>query len=340
MDYKDIYEKIKNNWDAIAKPLDSLGRLEEIVCKIGAIQSTELPTVDKSAVIILCSDNGIVEEGVSQSDQSVTRICTENIAAKKTTVGIMAEQSNTDVLVYDLGIASTDKLNNVTDYKIRYGTRNFLLEPAMTQEETEKAISIGKKIVKNCKTMGYNILCIGEMGIGNTTTSSAIAASLLKCKAEDVTGKGAGLDDKALIHKKEVIQSAIDKHHLYEKDALTILQYVGGYDIAGMVGIYLGAKEYNIPIVIDGAISMVAALVAENIQPNIIDYLIPSHKSREPLVKEVMKKLNINPVIDANMALGEGTGAVLMLSIIKTAIAVYKKSVPFSQSGVEQYKRY
>lgn len=339
--YKQIYNQIKKNWDAIAKPLDSMGKLEHLIAQIGAIQGTDKPRLEKTAALILCADNGIVEEGISQSDQSVTRICTENIARKETTVGIMASQANCDVFAVDLGVNTDDILTSeVLNKKIRKSTRNFLIEPAMTEPETHIAIETGKDLVRELKEEGYEAICIGEMGIGNTTTSAAIATALLKEKASDMTGRGAGLDDAKLAHKKEVIQTAIDQYDLYHADVMTVLQTVGGYDIAGMVGVYLAARKYKMPVVLDGAISMVAALVAEAMEPGTIHYLIPSHKSREPLAMKICEKLNLNPVLDAGMALGEGTGAVLFLGTLQTALKVYDFSVPFASSGVDQYVRY
>lgn len=338
--YSKIYAQIKHNWDSIAKPLDSLGRLEEILAKIGAIQGKVHPSVEKSAVLVLCGDNGIVEEKISQSDQSVTAICAENIAAGKTTVGIMAEKSGTEVIAVDLGIACADELPGVVNKKIRKGTRNFLKEPAMTQEEVLQAVEAGKELVRECKARSFDILCIGEMGIGNTTTSAAIAAGLLGCSAECVTGRGAGLDDAGLNRKISVINKAVEKYNLFNADVMTVLQTVGGFDIGGMVGVYLGAVECGMPVVLDGAISMVAALVANLMESCVVDFLLPSHKSREPLVEKIIEKLGLEPVLDAEMALGEGTGAVLMMQIIQTTSAVYEKSVPFSESGVDQYHRY
>lgn len=338
--YGKFYKEIKRNWDKIAKPLDSLGRLEEIVCKIGAAQETSHPKAEKSVVLVLCADNGIVEEGVSQSGQEVTRICARNIAAGKTAVGVMAEHSGTEIITADFGINYGEKIPGLLDLRIRNGTRNFLKERAMTESEAEKAIQNGMELVKRCKDFGFDIICAGEMGIGNTTTSSAVASSILKCAPEEVTGRGAGLDDARLKKKIAVIKSAIEKNSLYEKSAFEILQTVGGFDIAGLAGVYLGAKKYKIPVVLDGAISLTAALVAEELEKGTSDYLIPSHKSREPLAVKTAEKLGLEPVLDANMALGEGTGAVLMIDIIKSALAVYNKCVPFEESGVAQYRRY
>lgn len=363
-EYEEIFSCIKKNWDSIAKPLDSLGHLEDLVARIGAVQGTVHPAAGKSAVIILCADNGVVEEGVSQVDQSVTRICSENIARGKTTVGIMAQESGTDIITVDVGINTSSELPGIINRKIRNGTRNFCREPAMTEQELNSALEVGKNLAKECREKGYEIVCVGEMGIGNTTTSSALAASMLGLKAEMVTGRGAGLSDDGLARKIKVVQAALDKYGFspecegfssaeglscpYEnnsedfrrKFAMKALQTVGGFDIAAMTGIYLAARENHLPVVLDGAISLVAALAAEMIEKGTKNYLIPSHKSREPLVEKVTEALGLEPVLDASMALGEGTGAVLMMNIIHTAIAVYEKSVPFSFSGVEQYKRY
>lgn len=339
-EYFDIYNKIEHNWDLIAKPLDSLGKFEKFLAKIGAIQKNIHPKVSKSAVIVLCADNGIVEEGVSQSDQSVTRICSENIAAMKTVVGIMAKQSGTDVIAVDMGINFNEEIPGVINKKVRCGTRNFFNEKAMTKDEMEKAIQTGIDLVEDCKLRGYDILCIGEMGIGNTTTSTAVAASLLNFNAKDITGRGAGLSDEGLSRKSFVIQSAIEKYDLYNASAKDVLMAVGGFDIAGMVGVYLGAKKFSMPVVLDGAISMTALLVSEMIESGITNYVIPSHKSREPLAKAIMEKLNLDCVLDADMALGEGTGACLMLELIKTISCVYETSVPFESSNVGQYTRF
>lgn len=338
--YREYFNKVKSNWDKIAKPLDSLGKLESLVAKLGATQQTEHPVCKKSCLVVLCADNGIVEEGISQSDQSVTRICAENIAAKITTAGIMASKVNCEVLTYDVGINTSEKLPGVIDRKICKGTKNFLKEPAMTKEQMKQAISLGRQIVSDCKGKGFNIMCVGEMGIGNTTTSAAIAASLLKADGSVAAGRGAGLSDEGLQKKIRVINEAIKKYDLYNQPASVVLQTVGGFDIAVMAGIYLAAKEFNMPIVLDGIISLAAALVAERMEKGTVDYLIPSHKGQEPAVKLLCQELVLSPVIDAAMALGEGTGAVLFLGILDTAIEVYEKSIPFSESKIKQYERF
>lgn len=338
--YIEIYSEIKKNWDRIAKPLDSLGKLEEIICRIGAVEGTVHPKCEKSAVLVLCADNGIVEEGVSQSGQEVTRICAENIAAGKTAVGAIAKISGTKIITADFGINTDESIPGVLDFKIRKGTRNFLKESAMTKEEAEEAIGKGMELALSCRKSGFDILCLGEMGIGNTTTSAAVAASILKCEASKTAGRGAGLSSSGLERKISVIQRAIKKYSLYEKSAFEILRTVGGFDIAGMAGVCLAAKKHGIPVVLDGAVSMAAALAAEKIESGTSRYLIPSHKSREPMASKIACELGLEPVLDAGMALGEGSGAVLMMNVIKGALGVYENCVPFEKSGVKQYTRY
>lgn len=210
----------------------------------------------------------------------------------------------------------------------------------MTREEVLQAIQVGMDLVAEGKEEGTLLLGMGEMGIGNTTTSSAVVASLLGEPAHQVTGRGAGLDDEKLAHKKEMIAEAIEKYELYEKDPLTVLSTVGGLDIAALVGMCIGGAVYHVPIVLDGFISMTAALAASRLVPEVKEFLVPSHSSKEPAVMRIREELELHPVIDAGMALGEGTGAVLMISLLKTANAVYENSVSFEGTGIEQYTRY
>ena len=338
----DIKNQIKKRWDSIAKPLDSMGFFESAVIQLGAIQKTLFPSLKKACLTVLCADNGIVEEGVSQSGQEVTAICAKNIAAKKSAAGVMAENLGAEVRVYDFGIASKEKIEGVTDCKVRRGTRNFLKEPSMTENEFKKAMEGGMNIAAQCKKDGFDVICIGEMGIGNTSTSAALAAALLKKKAEEVTGRGAGLCDSSLKRKIQVVQKAIEKYDLYNASVEKAVCSVGGFDIAGMIGLYRGAKKYGIPVILDGVICVVAALSAEELEEGCRDFLIPSHKSREPSAALVFSKLKteIPPVIDAAMALGEGSGAVMMLGLLRNALCVYDSCLRFENSGVEQYERF
>lgn len=337
---ENIYQKVLKNWDGIAKPLDGMGKFETITAQIGAILGTDNIDITKKAVIIMCADNGIVEEGISQSGQEVTLAVAKEMAECASSVGKMAAAIGADTIPVDIGINHEGQIEGVLSKKVCPGTRNFSKEPAMTEEEALKAIFTGIKLAADCKEKGYQLLATGEMGIGNTTTSSAISAALLKCEADAVTGRGAGLCDEKLQRKKQVIAAAISKYKLYEADPLTVLQTVGGLDIAGLTGVCIGGAIFHIPVVLDGVISMVAALLAEKLVPGAIQYLIPSHKGKEPAVEKMLKELNLEPVIHANLALGEGTGAVMMMSLLEMALCVYSEKTSFADIQVEQYERY
>ena len=337
---ENIRKKVLSNLDYVAKPLDGLGKFEALTAQIGAIQRTEKIDISRKAVIIMCADNGIVAEGISQSGQEVTFAVVKKMAEKKTSVGKMAETISVDTIPVDIGVNHKSKIPGVLDKRICPGTRNFRNEPAMTEKEAIKAIFTGIEMVSDCKEKGYKILATGEMGIGNTTTSSAVAAALLHCEVAEVTGRGAGLSDEKLIHKQKIITEAIDKYDLKKADALRILETVGGFDIAGLAGVCIGGALYHVPIVLDGVISMVAALLAERIVPGTKNYLIPSHKGKEPAMGRLAKELNVEPVIDAKMALGEGTGAVMMFSLLDIALSVYQDKTTFSDMNIEQYERF
>lgn len=337
-----IRKKVLANWDHVAKPLDGMGRFETLTAQIGAILGTDEfdPGGIKKAVLILCADNGIVEEGISQSGQEVTLAVVKNMAKKQSSVGKMAAKIGADTIPVDIGVNSQEKIRGVLDRKIRCGTRNFRKEPAMTQEETVRAIFTGMGLVRDCLQKGYRILATGEMGIGNTTTSSAVAAVLLGCDAARVTGRGAGLSDEKLFEKQRIITETIERYQLRGAEPLRALCTVGGFDIAGLAGVCIGGALYHVPIVLDGVISMVAALAAERIVPGTKAYLVPSHKGKEPAVEMLAAALGVQPVIDASMALGEGTGAVMMMALLEMALCIYNNRTTFSDIEVGQYERF
>lgn len=343
-----LEDQIKKNWDACAKPLDGMGMFENLLSRIGAIQGNLMPQLDANVLAVMCADNGVVEEGVSQSDASVTAICARNIAALNSAVGAMAKREQIAVEVFDVGMVSQDIIPNVHNKKIAFGTKNFAKERAMTEEEAMQAIQVGMDFVWEQKAKQVGMILTGEMGIGNTTTSSAIASALLSKEVEECTGRGAGLSDEGLIRKQTIIRNALLRYNeeLHEEKennpsayAFKLLCCVGGFDIAALCGICFGGACYQVPILLDGMISMIAALVAERICPGVTEYLIPTHKSKEPVVDALCKELKLAPIIDANMALGEGTGAVLMCGLLKTANEVYKNSSSFMEYGLTQYER-
>lgn len=335
-----VYRKVLKNWDNIAKPLDGMGRFETLTAQIGAVMGTDEITISRKAVIAMCADNGIVEEGISQSGQEVTALVAGQMAKGTSCVGKMAAAAGADVIPIDIGMSQGEAIPGVLDRKIRRGTRNFAKEPAMTREEAVRAIFTGIQAAEECREKGYNILAAGEMGIGNTTTSSAVAAALLKCEAVAVTGRGAGLNDEKLMRKEQIIAEAIQRYGLMEAEPLRVLETVGGFDIAGLAGVCIGGGLFHIPVVLDGVISMTAALLAERLVPGTRQYLIPSHKGKEPAVERLMRALGLEPVIYGNMALGEGTGAVMMLALLDLALAIYNGRNTFSNIQIEPYERY
>lgn len=336
----EIFVQIKARWDRSAKPLDGMGRFEELTAQIGAILGTVQFDIHKKAVVVMCADNGIVKEGVSQSGQEVTSAVASSMGKGCSSVGKMAKSIGADVIPVDLGINHNGKIEGVLDRKIAPGTKNFREEPAMTEKEALTAIWTGIEMAGYCKENGYHLIATGEMGIGNTTTASAVAAALTGLPAAKVTGRGAGLTDAGLRKKRQVIEEALQKYQFKKEEALRILSTVGGFDIAGMAGLCIGGAVYHIPVVLDGIISVAAALVAQRLKPGVKNYLIPSHKSREPAAEWMLNELQLQPVIDASLALGEGTGAVMMFTLLDMAMTLFCEQTLFSDIGVEPYTRF
>lgn len=335
-----VYEAVLGQWDRIAKPLDGLGRFEKMTARIGAISGSYRFDISPKAVIIFCADNGIVEEGVSQSSQKVTAAVAGRMGRGESAVGKMASQNGVTTLPVDIGINGQGGIEGLLDRKIRRGTRNFLREPAMTEEETVGAVSVGIDLAYDCKAAGYKLLAVGEMGIGNTTTASAVTAALLGCPVEEVTGRGAGLDDESLLRKRRIIRDALEKYRLTEAEPLDVLCTVGGLDIAGMAGVCLGGALCGLPVVLDGVISLSAALLAERIAPGTSEYLLPSHRGKEPAAGRLLDALGLEPVIYGEMALGEGTGAVMLFALLDTVMPVYREGLDFADLQIAPYERY
>ncbi len=335
-----IQQQIKKNWDSLAKPLDGLGMFETIFARIGAMQGNIVPDIRRKAVLVMCADNGIVEEHISQSGQEVTAMVAESMGQGNSSVCKMAAAIGCEVIPVDIGINTNRVYPGVLPRKISRGTANFLRTPAMTKEQACAAINVGIELVEQCKQKGYGILGTGEMGIGNTTTSSAMAAALLGCPAERVTGRGAGLDDTGLKHKQQVIEEALQQYQLQPEETLRILCCVGGLDIAGMVGVFLGGALYHVPIVIDGVISAVAAVCASRLCPGTEAYMIPSHKGKEPAAGLLLQELSLQPVLEAGLALGEGTGTVFLFSMLDVALTLYREGTTFADIALAPYERY
>ena len=325
-------EIAQKRWDSIAKPLHSLGKLETLLIQIAGITGNAEVDLSRRGLIVMCADNGVVEEGVTQTGQEVTAIVAENFLKYDTSVGVMCKQNHAEIFPVDMGMVTDTKVR--TDHKIAYGTQNMAKGPAMTREQLEAGIDM----VRELNDKGYRILATGEMGIGNTTTSSAVASVLLKQPVEEMTGRGAGLTSEGLVRKINAIKKAIALNEPDPEDAIDVLAKVGGLDIAGMAGVFLGGAVYGIPVVMDGFISCVSALIAMRICPAARDYILASHVSKEPAAHLILENMGKEAIIHADMCLGEGTGAVALFPILDLAAAVYHSMSTFDDIHVEQYE--
>lgn len=328
-------EDCEKRWSHVAKPLKSLGKLETVVEQIAGISGTSDVKLDQKALVIMCADNGVVEEGVTQTGQEVTAIVAQNFLTGKTSAKLMAEHTKTKLFPIDIGMVSDTTIIN---RKIAYGTKNFTKGPAMTRNQAIQAILVGIDFVGELKRDGYQIICTGEMGIGNTTTSSAIASVLLQVPVEMVTGKGAGLTSEGLLRKIDAIHRGIEFNQPNREDVLGVLAKVGGFDIAGLTGVFLGGAIHRIPIVIDGFISSVAALVASRLHADAAEYAIASHVSKEPAGRMVLDALGKDVFLTCDMCLGEGTGAVALMPLLDMALCVYQQMSTFDEIHVEEYQ--
>ena len=328
-------EQAKKQWNSIAKPLHSLGKLEEHIIRIAGITGDPDVKIEEKALIVMCADNGVVEEGVTQTGQEVTAIVAENFLSGETSAAIMCKKAGARILPIDIGMAGKTK---VPDYKVACGTRNFAKEPAMTREQALQSILTGVRIVEEQKKAGVELLATGEMGIGNTTTSSAVLAALLQIDPEKVTGRGAGLTSAGLSRKIQVIRQALALHKPDANDPVDVLAKVGGFDIGGLAGVYLGAAKMHLPVLIDGFISGTAALLACRLCPEAKEYMIASHKSKEPGMQILLKALGLSASLDCDMCLGEGTGAVAFFPVLDMAAAVYRQMSTFADIQVEEYQ--
>ena len=318
----------------IAKPVGSLGELESMVIRLAALTGSVYPDISKKAVLTLSADNGVLKQGVAQTPGEITAVMTYFIADKRSSVCIMAKCAGADSFSVDMGMFTKIDNPNVIDRRIANGTADMTEGPAMTRAQAEKAINTGIELVRDLKEQGYGLIATGEMGIGNTTTSSAVASVLLKKDVTDMTGRGAGLSDEGLMRKINAIKTAIEVNKPYPDDAFDVLCKLGGFDIAGMCGIFLGGAIHRVPILVDGFISAVSALIAKRLCPNCTCAMFASHMSAEPAAKLVVNELGLTPVIHAGMRLGEGTGAVAMMPLMDMAVAVYKDLMTYADIGM------
>lgn len=332
--YEDSRIKAKKILDNLAKPLGSLGQLEDIAIKLSGITGDISNPMKNRQLIVMSSDNGVVEEGVSCCPQNITVIQTINMIRGLTGVGVLAKHAGAKLKVVDIGINADVDYPGLYDRKIRKSTWNISKGPAMTREEAIKSIEIGIRMVEEAVKEGVQILGTGEMGIGNTSTSSAIIMALSGYSADAVVGKGAGLTEEAFENKKRVISQALMVNKPDKNDPVDVLSKVGGFDIGGMAGCFIGAAYYRIPILIDGLISAAAALLAYKFNPLVVDYMFPSHCSAEPGYKIIMEELKLQPMLNLDMRLGEGSGCAVSFNILDAANEIITNMATFEEATI------
>lgn len=318
----------------LIKPPGSLGNLEDIAIRLCGIQSTLHPKMDKKRVIVLAADNGVVAENVSISPDIITTTQCINMTRHKTGMSAMALSFGDEVEVIDMGV-NRDLPPEIINEKIRYGTGNILKEPAMTRDEVIRAIGVGIKAAGRAQTQGVKAIGIGEMGIGNTTTSTAVLSVLTGMEPKLITGYGGGLTDEGLLHKINVIEKAIAFHNPKQEDVIDVISKVGGLDIAAMCGVYLGCGVYRVSAVCDGFISIVAALCAARICERVKDFIFLSHSSVEPGYMAAAKELGLETPLSLHLRLGEGSGAVVMFRILEAATSMHNGMATFSEGDID-----
>ncbi len=335
-------QRARQRLDTLTKPLGSLGRLEDIAAQVAAIRGEQLSDSMSKAVYVFAADHGVTEEGVSAYPREVTRQMVLNFLAEGAAINVLARKHGAALHVVDVGVdANFDSIPGLLHHKARRGTRNMLREPAMSEEEVGKALSIGFQLGSEAAAAGHAIIAIGEMGIGNTTAASAITCALTGATALLATGRGTGVEPSAFANKVRVVEAAVAKHcrAAAAVQPMEVLRCVGGLEIAAMVGMVLAGARHRVVVVLDGFISTAAAALAVGMAPNALGYLIAGHCSEEPGHKLLLDHLQLTPVLSLGMRLGEGTGAVLAMPVVESAIALYHQMATFTSAGVSEAAR-
>ncbi|MBC3898020.1 nicotinate-nucleotide--dimethylbenzimidazole phosphoribosyltransferase [Acetobacterium malicum] len=329
----------RDHIEKLAIPPWSLGQLLVVAEQLAGIQRTIRPNVDKKMVITMAGDHGVVAEGVSAFPQEVTPQMVENFVKGGAGINILAKAAGAEVIVVDMGVAvdmpELVSQGAIIDCKIAHGTKNFYREPAMTREQAIAALEAGINVAsKVIEEQGINLLATGDMGIGNTTPSAAILAVMAEYPVSSVTGRGTGIDNAALINKIKVIRESINRLQPDKNDPLDVLAKVGGFEIAGIAGVILGAAYHQVPVLVDGFISTAGALIAKALCPQSLDYMIPSHQSEEPGHQLMWQALGLRPLLNLNFRLGEGTGAAVAMHLVESSARVICDVLTFADAGV------
>jgi nicotinate-nucleotide--dimethylbenzimidazole phosphoribosyltransferase len=329
-------QKAEARQNLLTKPAQSLGRLEEISIQLAGMKADPLPKVERKAVIVMAADHGVALEGVSAYPPEVTPQMVLNFLHGGAAINVLARQAGASVVIVDIGVASDfdPSLPGLLRRKVACGTRNMLKGPAMTLAEAEKALAEGMDVLAQMAENGLDLVANGDMGIGNTTPSAAIVAVMTGLPVAQVTGRGTGVDDAGLAHKIQVIEQAIALNRPNPQDALDVLCKVGGLEIAGLAGVMIAAAARRIPAVVDGFISTAAAMIAVGLVPEVRNYLFSAHQSVEIGHQAMLKHLGLNPLLDLNLRLGEGTGAALAFHLIEASARILREMATFAEAGV------
>ncbi|MDO9465172.1 MAG: nicotinate-nucleotide--dimethylbenzimidazole phosphoribosyltransferase [bacterium] len=336
-----LMDEAQRKLDNLTKPRGSLGRLEEFAKQVVGITGSLKPEFRNKVIFTMAGDHGVVEEGVSAFPQEVTPQMVYNFLREGAGINVLARHVGAKVIVIDMGVAAEirnpkSEIRNFMDKKVGFGTKNMTKGPAMTREEAVESIENGIEVFMERKKHGIDILGTGDMGIGNTTPSSAVIAAFSGIEVEKVTGRGTGISDEAFENKVRVIKKALDINKPDSKDPIDVLAKVGGFEIGGLCGCVLGAAASNTPVVIDGLISTAGALIAYELCPQVKDYIFAAHKSVEAGHQYMLSRMNLNPILDLNMRLGEGTGAALGISVIEAGIKILNEMATFEDAGVSE----
>ena len=321
--------------DTLTKPRGSLGRLEELSIQLAGMKADPLPSVERKAVIVMAADHGVAREGVSAYPSDVTAQMVLNFLRGGAAINVLARQVGARVTVVDIGVATEfGSLPGLVRRKVMCGTRNLAQGPALTREEAEQAIQVGVDVLNEEAARGLDIVATGDMGIGNTTPASAIAAAMTGLPVAHVVGRGTGIDDQGLERKVRVIEQALAVNQPDANDAMDVLHKVGGLEIAGLAGVMIAAAYRRIPVVVDGFISTAAAMIAVGLAPGVRNYLIGAHQSVETGHRAMLKHLNLTPLLDLNLRLGEGTGSALAFHFIEASARILREMATFDEAGV------
>lgn len=334
---KNCMETARARQNVLTKPQGSLGRLEEIAVHTAGITAETLPRIKDKLIVVMAGDHGVVAEGVSAYPQEVTSQMVLNFLNGGAAINVLARHIGARVVVVDMGVAGEIRDHpGLIVKKIARGTKNIAGGPAMTRAQAEEAILSGAQVVEEEIAKGLDILATGDMGIGNTTPSAAIAVALLQCTPEEIVGRGTGIDDLGLQRKISAVKQSLAVNQPDPDDALDVISKVGGFEIAGLTGAVLAAAAHRSPVVIDGFISTAAAMIAAKLQPQVRDYLFAGHCSEELGHRRMMDWLGLEPLLDLNMRLGEGTGAALAISIVEAACKILAEMATFEEAGVAE----